>query len=127
MKNAKVTDVEDIIDELYENDGFYDRDEDPIEFKVNEDEMISLDGPEVTIPDLNISLRTGNMLIRSDDEDDYEPDFSLTLIYEIGGAPEKYLYYEQDGVLTTLHNYLNYLKKKPDKSLSEMDCTIDID
>lgn len=127
MRNAKVSEVEDIIDEFYENDGAFDLDDDPIEIQKDENSIISLDGPEITIPDLDISLRTGTMLYKSDDEDEeYEPDWSLTIIYNMGGSPEKYLYYEQDGILTTLHNYLNMVKDKPNKDLSEMDCSIDI-
>ena len=49
------------------------------------------------------------------DEEHYEPDFSVTIIYAIASVDDiefnHYTYWEQDPLLTAVHNYLNLTRK----------------
>ena len=39
-----------------------------------------------------------------DENNNYEPDWSLTWVWQNKDRPEDYLYYESSGILTSLHN-----------------------
>lgn len=56
------------------------------------------------MPDLGLSLRQGVYCELYDGQ--YQPDFAITLLYEMGDESGNYIYFEQDGPYTTLHNYL---------------------
>lgn len=63
----------------------------------------------IRIDNLNLSVRTAVFGYGSFDS--FEPDWSGTIIYELSETdPEKYLYYEQDGVRISIHNYLSAME-----------------
>ena len=72
-----------------------------------EDYRIVISGWWVHIPELNINLHEGVFCSYAEEEKEYLPDFSLTVI--MGADAEKkegeWLYYEQDGFLLTVLNY----------------------
>lgn len=100
-----LSDIEDTLMRLQEeceDDRFY---EERVVFQTD-DEMMTVSCVAVVIPELNLELHEGTMFERYEGEDELIPDWSLTAVYEIGANPEDYLYYEQDGIETTLYNYL---------------------
>lgn len=81
---------------------------------VTEDDIAELDEAElvlsgwwVYIPELDISLRTGTVCIWDEEGDIYMPDFDVTVVYEGMVNDSEWLYYEQDGFVATLENWLN--------------------
>ena len=61
----------------------------------------------VKIPSLNLYLRAGVMCLWDEDEKVYMPDFDVTVIYEDENELSSYLYYEQDGFVVTVNNWLH--------------------
>ena len=61
----------------------------------------------VKIPSLNLYLRAGVMCLWDEDEKVYMPDFDVTVIYEDANELSSYLYYEQDGFVVTVNNWLH--------------------
>ena len=61
----------------------------------------------VKIPSLNLYLRAGVMCLWDEDEKVYMPDFDVTVIYEDENELSSYLYYEQDGFVVTINNWLH--------------------
>ena len=67
---------------------------------------IVCDDITITIPDLKLKLREGTYGYV--EETGFEPDFSLTLIYDADEEdPAKWLYFESSSMLVSLHNYCN--------------------
>lgn len=52
----------------------------------------------------NLMIRTGEWCELNDDGE-YEPDWSFTLIHRSDETPDKYLYIEQGGISSTLRNF----------------------
>ena len=61
----------------------------------------------VKIPSLNLYLRAGVVCLWDEDEKVYMPDFDVTVIYEDENELSSYLYYEQDGFVVTVNNWLH--------------------
>ena len=59
------------------------------------------------IPSLNLYLRAGVMCLWDEDEKVYMPDFDAIVIYEDANELSSYLYYEQDGFVVTVNNWLH--------------------
>ena len=83
--------------------------------------MIITSGPLYVLEDLGISVIEGTYCNYNEEIDDYEPDWSLTLVYDTANIHDfdynNYAYYEQDLPVTALHNYLNQLKRRADTEL----------
>lgn len=62
------------------------------------------DGLAAEIPSLGITM-VGGIVYQKYEDGTYQPDWNVTFIYKTGESPKEYLYYEQDGYETTLHNY----------------------
>lgn len=75
--------------------------------EVDDDMELVLSGWWVYIPDLNISLRQGTVCIWDEEEKIFMPDFDVTVVYEGNVTESEWLYYEQDGFVMTLANWLN--------------------
>ena len=124
---TKLGEVEDL---LYENDeiqaemNIYD-----VSMEGADNESIEVEGVRIIIPELGYSARFGEYLIYDEEADAYEADFSLTLIYDIDEkAPDKYLYWEQDGIVIALYNYQNQMgKKKGVDDLGSIKCVVEVD
>ena len=74
-----------------------------------EDYQIVISGWWVHIPELDIKLHEGVFCNYDVEEKAYLPDFSITVIREVGaeGTEGEWFYYEQDGFVITLANYLH--------------------
>lgn len=66
-----------------------------------------LSGWYVHIPQLQLRLHEGVVGYWDEKSKEYMPDFCVTVIYPEEPAEKEYLYYEQDGMLTTLFNWLH--------------------
>ncbi len=71
----------------------------------DEDYQIVISGWQVHIPELGLDLHEGIFCNHDEEEGGYLPDFAITVVKEEG--QEEWIYYEQDGFVTTLANYLH--------------------
>ena len=70
-----------------------------------EDYQIVISGWRVHIPELGLDLHEGIFCNYDKEEGGYLPDFAVTVVKEEG--QEEWIYYEQDGFVITLANYLH--------------------
>ena len=96
--------LEDVEEKMAETDTF-DVSDDIAETDDNYQLVIS--GWYVKIPSLNLYLRAGVVCLWDEDEKVYMPDFDVTVIYEDENELSSYLYYEQDGFVVTVNNWLH--------------------
>lgn len=96
--------LEDVEEKMAETDTF-DVPDDIAETDDNYQLVIS--GWYVKISSLNLHLRAGVMCLWDEDEKIYMPDFDVTVIYEDENELSSYLYYEQDGFVVTVNNWLH--------------------
>lgn len=75
----------------------------------DEDYQIVISGWWVHIPELGLALHEGVFCNYDGEEQAYLPDFSVTVIKEAEEETKEgdWLYYEQDGFVITLANYLH--------------------
>lgn len=66
-----------------------------------------LSGWHVHIPELRLRLHEGVVGYWDEKMKEYMPDFCVTVIYPEEPNEKEYLYYEQDGMLTTMINWLH--------------------
>lgn len=103
--NTQLKNVEDMLCEIddYEYPGE--------EVEIDDNSIILIYPYIIQIQDLNIEVREGTFYY-IDDDGEYMPDFSLCLIYELDEVdPANWLYWEQDGIIVTLYNYLAAIGK----------------
>ncbi len=96
--------LESVIEDLRDKELLNDFDE--IKVMEEDNNLMLVDGYVVKIPSLGLEMRSGTMLLKDEDEDEYYPDWDLSAIYILDSDPKEYLYYEQDGFAVSLHNYL---------------------
>lgn len=74
-----------------------------------EDYQIVISGWWVQIPELGLNLHEGVFCSYDETEKMYLPDFSVSVVVESGEENKEgdWLYYEQDGFVITLANYLS--------------------
>ena len=79
------------------------------------DDRIITCGALYVLEDIGISLIEGQYCVYNAEENSYEPDFSVTVIYATTSIDDinfnEYTYWEQDPPLTAIHNYLAMTKK----------------
>lgn len=86
-----------------------------MEFEDRCDEIVEVDdgmqilvsGWYVRLPSLSMYLRAGVACIFDEEAGMYMPDFDVTVLYEEELGSDKWIYYEQDGFVVTLGNWLN--------------------
>lgn len=88
----------------------------------DKDYQIVISGWYVHIPELGLNLHEGIFCNYDETEQAYLPDFSITVIMEEG--QEEWLYYEQDGFVVTLANFLQ--GKTEISTIEQMRCVIRI-
>ncbi len=69
-----------------------------------EDYQLVISGWWVHIPELGLNLHEGIFCYYDENEEGYLPDFAVTVVKREG--QEEWIWYEQDGFLITLTNYL---------------------
>lgn len=122
IKKMKFGKVEDFIDEMCESsDEYYENNmETVLEECSDEESKLYYDSHYIVVPELNIRLHAGIMCNYDEDENNFMPDFSVTVIFD--ATTGKYLYWEQDGYLISVYNY--YGSKYPMDKLGNMDCEL---
>lgn len=103
--------LQDEIDKLDEDmDEIIDTDSHEIKCDDIGEDMIITCGPLFVLEDLGLSVIEGVYCNHNAKNNSYEPDWSLTLIYETTDTQNfnysDYAYFEQDPPMTALHNYL---------------------
>ena len=101
-KRYRLCDVEEAVSEI---DELIDVDDDIAE--IDDDMQLVISGWSVYIESLNITLRQGVACIWDEEEGLFMPDFDVTIMYEGNIETQEWLYYEQDGMVVTLGNWLN--------------------
>ena len=115
---CRVRQVEEIVNEI---DLSYVAD-DVVE--TEEDYQIVVSGWWIFIPELHINVHEGVFCTYDENEKEYLPDFSITIIMEADTERRKgkWIYYEQDGFEITLANYFS--GKMAMEAISELSCFI---
>lgn len=124
QKECLLCELDEALESLYETVE-YDMYE--VELEEFDDSILAVTGIRILVPELKISLRQGDVCVLDPDEEEYIPDFSVSIIYEQEETePENYLYWEQDGYQVTLFNYF-HKDNVSMEALGELKCIIEID
>lgn len=75
--------------------------------EVDENLLLIVSDWYVEVPSLALSFRMGVACVNDDEAEMYMPDFDITVLYEGELEADKWIYYEQDGFVVTLANWLN--------------------
>jgi len=95
----------------------------PDDIMESDDEyQIVISGWQVHIPELGLNLHEGIYCNFDEEEGGYLPDFAVTVVKEEG--QDEWLYYEQDGFLITLANYLHGRTSLDLAQLGQLSCFI---
>lgn len=90
----------------------------------SEYDYIEAEGIKIIIPEFGLYMRQGTYMALYEDECEVMPDFSLTLVYDIEESnPQNWLYWESDGVCTTLHNWFSHIGKG--SNVYELECEVE--
>lgn len=90
----------------------------------DEDYQIVISGWWVYIPELELNLHEGIFCNYEKEEQAYLPDFSITIVSENPGEEIKegdWLYYEQDGFVISLLNYLHGVRMYKNMDMSHLE------
>lgn len=90
--------------------------------ETDEDMQLVISGWYVTISELNLNLREGVVCVWDEEEKLFMPDFAVTVIYEGDLEGKDWIYYEQDGFVVTLANWLN--GRLPVEQIEQLRCEI---
>lgn len=90
--------------------------------ETDEDMQLVISGWYVNIPELSLNLREGVVCIWDKEEKMFMPDFAVTVIYEGDIEGKEWIYYEQDGFVITLANWLN--GRLPVEQIEQLRCEI---
>lgn len=90
--------------------------------ETDEDMQLVISGWYVNIPELNINLREGVACILDGEEKLFMPDFAVTVIYEGDIEGKEWIYFEQDGFVVTLENWLN--GRLPVEQIEQLRCEV---
>lgn len=101
-KRYRLCDVEEAVSEMEE---LMDIADDIAE--IDDDMQIVISGWSVYVESLNLTLRQGIACVWDEGERLFIPDFDVTVVYEGNIESQEWLYYEQDGFVVTLGNWLN--------------------
>lgn len=111
----KLGEIEDIVAEMEE---LFDIPNELVEG--DEEYQIIRCGWWVHIPALDLCLHEGVFLVYDENEQEFMPDFSLTLIRENG--QDGWLHYEQDGFVISLTNWLR--GRHEISAIEDMECVL---
>ena len=101
-KRYRLCDVEEAVSEMEE---LMDIADDIAE--IDDDMQIVISGWSVYVESLNLTLRQGIACVWDEGERLFMPDFDVTVVYEGNIETQDWIYYEQDGMVVTLGNWLN--------------------
>lgn len=102
-KRYRLGDIEEAISEMEE---LIDIEDDIAE--IDDEFQIVVSGWSVYVESLNLTLRQGISCVWDAEEGLFMPDFDVTIVYEGNIETQEWLYYEQDGMIVTLGNWLKW-------------------
>ena len=111
-------DIEEVLAEM----DFSDVDDDIAE--IDEDFIIQVSGWYLVIPSLGITVREGVACVFDEEEQMFMPDFDVTVLYEGEVDAGTWMYYEQDGIVITLANWLN--GRMQIEAIERLECVLKI-
>jgi len=117
-KKYFIGDIEEVLAEM----DFSDVDDDIAE--IDEDFMIQVSGWYLVIPSLGITVREGVACVFDEEEQMFMPDFDVTVLYEGEVDAGTWMYYEQDGIVITLANWLN--GRMQIEAIERLECVLKI-
>ena len=117
-KKYFIGDIEEVLAEM----DFSDVDDDIAE--IDDDFMIQVSGWYLVIPSLGITVREGVACIFDEEEQMFMPDFDVTVLYEGEVDAGTWMYYEQDGIVITLANWLN--GRMQIEAIERLECVLKI-
>lgn len=112
----RIYEVEEVISEM----DLLEVEDDIVE--TDEDMQLVISGWYVTIPELILNLREGVVCVWDEEEKLFMPDFAVTVLYEGDIEGKDWIYYEQDGFVVTLANWLN--GRLPVEQIEQLRCEI---
>ena len=101
IKQCNMAEVEKVIEEMDLSEIM----DDVVELE--EGYQLVVSGWYVHIPKLHLRLHEGVVGYWDEEMKEYMPDFCVTVIYPEDPAETEYLYYEQDGMFTSMVNWLH--------------------
>ena len=101
-KRYRLGEIEEAVSEMEE---LIDTQDDIAE--IDDDFQIVVSGWSVYVERLNLTLRQGVACIWDTEAGLFMPDFDVTIVYEGNIETQEWLYYEHDGMVVTLGNWLN--------------------
>ena len=101
-KRYRLGEIEEAVSEMEE---LIDIEDDIAE--IDDEFQIVVSGWSVYVESLNLTLRQGIACVWDAVEGLFMPDFDVTIVYEGNIETQEWLYYEQDGMVVTLGNWLN--------------------
>ena len=117
-KKYFIGDIEEVLAEM----DFSDVDDDIAE--IDEDFMIQVSGWYLVIPSLGITVREGVACVFDEEEQMFMPNFDVTVLYEGEVDAGTWMYYEQDGIVITLANWLN--GRMQIEAIERLECVLKI-
>ena len=117
-KKYFIGEIEEVLAEM----DFSDVDDDIAE--IDEDFMIQVSGWYLVIPSLGITVREGVACVFDEEEQMFMPDFDVTVLYEGEVDAGTWMYYEQDGIVITLANWLN--GRMQIEAIERLECVLKI-
>lgn len=100
-KRYRLGEIEEAVSEMEE---LIDIEDDIAE--IDDDFQIVVSGWSVYVESMNLTLRQGIACVCDAEEGLFMPDFDVTIVYEGNIETQEWLYYEQDGMVVTLGNWL---------------------
>lgn len=117
-KIYRIGEIEEVLAEM----DFSDVDDDIAE--IDKDFMIQVSGWYLVIPSLGITVREGVACVFDEEEKMFMPDFDVTVLYEGEVDSGSWMYYEQDGIVITLANWLN--GRMQIEAIERLECVLKI-
>ena len=86
--------------------------------------MFQVSGWYLVIPSLGITVREGVACVFDEEEQMFMPDFDVTVLFEGEVDAGTWMYYEQDGIVITLANWLN--GRMQIEAIERLECVLKI-
>lgn len=116
VRECRLEEVEQIMEEM----DLYDVADDIVDLE--DGYQLVLSGWYVVIPELRIRIHEGVVGYWDDELKDYMPDFGVTVVFPQDPSEKEYLYFEQDGMVVTMANWLS--GRKSIDAIEQLKCKI---
>ena len=90
--------------------------------ETEEDTQLIVSGWWVYLPQLQLQLHEEILCNWDEEEGMFMPDVAVTVVYEADADRTGYIYFESDGMVTTLYNWLN--GRMSASQIEELECEL---